>query len=391
MANISMAKGTVGLSGKWTGRALDLLNILLENWSFEGAYGLTVFGKLSEKNRNVEFSGCGRWDFHGTLLSMHDWTVEHIEKREARYGFDITMYGELLKEMKRLGLAITFDFSDIPENDSEYHEIGYFISDGNKLVYKRGKPQEWRKGEKSFDSAVDFFSAMISEPDKNTLAEWVEKTIEPTDKFVSAKRLRKIELVCVNLTGLDDPLPQDIFQDFYKNFLPDTKRWISFREEAGGWGYCLDAFGSMELTGEWTKEDINALKPVLAACAFNGAQGIWSDDGRPLKPARDGFSFRGAGIWKMSDLLKNIDGLLRKWISEPAKGRKNTLEKAEYEKLLEIMKDRGLTIGLSFTDLLEEADENYDWEKGRLVETGYLSSDGEKLVYITETRGIKEN
>ena len=55
------------------------------------------------------------------------------------------------------------------------------------------------------------------------------------------------------------------------------------------------------------------------------------------------------------------------------------------------MKDRGLTIGLSFTDLLEEADENYDWEKGRLVETGYLSSDGEKLVYITETRGIKEN
>ena len=51
---------------------------------------------------------------------------------------------------------------------------------------------------------------MISEPDKNTLEEWVEKTIEPTDKFVSAKRLRKIELVCVNLTGLDDPLPQDI-------------------------------------------------------------------------------------------------------------------------------------------------------------------------------------
>ena len=238
MANISMAKGTVGLSGKWTGRALDLLNILLENWSFEGAYGLTVFGKLSEKNRNVEFSGCGRWDFHGTLLSMHDWTVEHIEKRETKYGFDIAMYGELLKEMKRLGLAITFDFSDIPENDSEYHEIGYFISDGNRLVYKRGKPQEWRKGEKSFDSAVDFFSAMIS---------------------------------------------------------------------------------------------------------------------------------------------------------EPAEGRKNTLEKAEYEKLLEIMKDRGLTIGLSFTDLLEEAEENYDWEKGRLVETGYLSSDGEKLVYITETRGIKEN
>ena len=65
---------------------------------------------------------------------------------------------------------------------------------------------------------------MISEPDKNSLAEWVEKTIEPTDKFVSAKRLRKIELVCVNLTGLDDPLPQDIFQDFYKNFLPDTKK-----------------------------------------------------------------------------------------------------------------------------------------------------------------------
>ena len=97
MANISMAKGTVGLSGKWTGRALDLLNILIENWSFEGAYGLTVFGKLSEKNRNVEFSGCGRWDFHGTLLSMHDWTVEHIEKRETKYGFDITMYGELLK------------------------------------------------------------------------------------------------------------------------------------------------------------------------------------------------------------------------------------------------------------------------------------------------------
>lgn len=49
------------------------------------------------------------------------------------------------------------------------------------------------------------------------------------------------------------------------------------------------------------------------------------------------------------------------------------------------------TIGLSFTDLLEEAEENYDWEKGRLVESGYLSSDGEKLVYITETRGIKEN
>ena len=93
----------------------------------------------------------------------------------------------------------------------------------------------------------------------------------------------------------------------------------------------------------------------------------------------------------MSDLLKNIDSLLRKWISEPAEGRKNTLEKAEYEKLLEIMKDRGLTIGLSFTDLLEEAEENYDWEKGRLVESGYLSSDGEKLVYITETREIKEN
>ena len=55
------------------------------------------------------------------------------------------------------------------------------------------------------------------------------------------------------------------------------------------------------------------------------------------------------------------------------------------------MKDRGLTIALSFTDLLEEADENYDWEKGRLVESGYLSSDGEKLVYITEMREIKEN
>ena len=35
--------------------------------------------------------------FSWNSLSMHDWTVEHMEKRETKYGFDITMYGELLK------------------------------------------------------------------------------------------------------------------------------------------------------------------------------------------------------------------------------------------------------------------------------------------------------
>ena len=139
MANDSMASGTIHLKGRWIKGVLADFYPVLEMWKFYGAYGLHARQKPTLQNRTVEFTGCGRWSFSGTLSDFDSWTRSWLNSKEGgrpKRALTAEVYDRFLRAMEERKLKIVFDFEDRePGAGILNHEVGAFSSDGAKLFH----------------------------------------------------------------------------------------------------------------------------------------------------------------------------------------------------------------------------------------------------------------
>ncbi len=232
MANISSANGSIILEGNWTQEALDAFEPVLDMWEFYGEYGIQWCGGFTLDKLKAEFYGCGRWSFSGTLDSFDDWTRSWLKDKPERNGKLIhslteEQYSNFLKLMKDNDLSIKIDFEDEEEGFGfREHEVGEFISDGERIMYNQISCEEiipsWNDYDVSeFESVVDYFEECAEDVDRKKIRKWVRENIPPTSQYLEEEgEVDTYGLIAsMDETGVN-PLPE-----FYALFSPKGERW----------------------------------------------------------------------------------------------------------------------------------------------------------------------
>lgn len=185
MANITTAEGSLTLVGNWQQEDIDLFLPVLKSWSFYGQYGIQRCDTPSCQRRKVSFSGCGRWDFGGTLESFHEWTLDWIQNHGP---LTQDQYDAFLQDMAEKDLRIEVEFEEDGNEDCEEGK-GLFFSDGERLgfvlTFCRGIEMDWKElGKKCFDAAVAFFRTFTQAAPKRLMGKWVKEYIRPSDAYL---------------------------------------------------------------------------------------------------------------------------------------------------------------------------------------------------------------
>ena len=168
MANISSAYGKLTLEGNWTEAAVDALKPVLDAWEFYGEYGMRIYEYPTVDKTTIEFNGCGRWSFSGTLSSFDSWTRSWIADQPERNGKPISpltteQYDLLLQLMHDNDLSMVVAFEDVEEGCGVHvRETGAFTSNGEGMDYETFTCEDvvytWKDmGSDALDAAVDFF------------------------------------------------------------------------------------------------------------------------------------------------------------------------------------------------------------------------------------------
>ena len=185
MANITTAEGSLTLVGNWQQEDINLFLPVLKSWSFYGEYGIQRCDTPSCQRRKVSFSGCGRWDFGGTLESFHEWTLDWIQNHGP---LTQDQYDAFLQDMAEKDLRIEVEFEEDGNEDCEEGK-GLFFSDGERLgfvlTFCRGIEMDWKElGKKCFDAAVAFFRTFTQAAPKRLMGKWVKEYIRPSDAYL---------------------------------------------------------------------------------------------------------------------------------------------------------------------------------------------------------------
>ena len=236
MANISSAYGKLTLNGNWTEEAVEALRPVLDAWEFYGEYGMRIYEYPTVDKTTIEFNGCGRWSFSGTLSDFDSWTRAWIKDQPERNGKPIAplsqeQYDLLLELMCDNDLSIEVEFEDVEEGcGSDVMETGEFTSDGESLCYEtlscENVVHTWKDmGSGALNAAVDFFCDLLDDPDEKKVKKWVKKNVEPTTLFEDVDDIQDIfDLVEEN----GEFITPDNALSFGCAFSPDTEEWEEF-------------------------------------------------------------------------------------------------------------------------------------------------------------------
>ena len=231
MANDSMASGTIHLKGRWIKGVLADFYPVLEMWKFYGAYGLHARQKPTLENRTVEFTGCGRWSFSGTLSDFDSWTRSWLNSEEEgrpKRALTAEVYDRFLRAMEERKLKIVFDFEDRePGAGILNHEVGAFSSDGAKLFYTQLSCEYIVGGDDDLERATDYLARFLKTPDREALEEWIAEHIVCTHLFALHYDDNYSEVIY----DLEEMMEEDPFPAFCAAFSPDTREWEDFCEE----------------------------------------------------------------------------------------------------------------------------------------------------------------
>lgn len=120
------------------------------------------------------------------------------------------------------------------------------------------------------------------------------------------------------------------------------------------------ASGKIILKGDWTKEAIDAFKPVLDLWSFHGYYGI-SDLSEELNEDHLSVGFWGNGRWSFSGTLELFEIWARGWVDKQPKNPNGEPEKditeEQYDRFLEIMHEKKLIVEFDFEDEEESSSE----------------------------------
>ena len=204
MANITNADGTLTLKGDWQQGDIDLFLPVLKSWSFDGQYGIQQCDTPSCERRKVSFSGCGRWDFGGTLESFHEWTLDWIQNHGP---LTQDQYDTFLQDMAEKDLRIEVEFEEDGNEDCE-EGAGFFFSNGENLCFilvsHQGIEKDWKElGKECFDAAVAFFQTFTQDAPARLMGKWVKQYICPSEAYLE----------------YDSSQPDDQVYDFLEEYL----------------------------------------------------------------------------------------------------------------------------------------------------------------------------
>ena len=238
MANISSAEGKMTLEGNWTKEAVEAFSPVLDSWEFYGAYGIQWHSGLSIKKKSIQFSGCGRWGFSGTLESFDDWTRDWIQNHPEDTSHPLTQeqYDAFLQIAHDNDLRILVEYEDDVEGfDGTVREKGEFTSDGESLCFELLSSEDvrltWKEmGKEAFDAAVDCFMSLLDGADEKQVRRWVQKQVVPSYAYYNYGNLEDVMYD-------EAPISEETMQNFIDTFHPDTEEWESFyqfcKEEMG--------------------------------------------------------------------------------------------------------------------------------------------------------------
>lgn len=228
MANDSMARGTICLTGEWTEGVLADFYPVLEIWKFYGAYGIHSCRKPTLKNRTVEFSGCGRWSFSSTLSDFDSWTRSWLNSEEEgrpKRALTAEGYARFLQEMEEGALKIVVEFEDTePGTGIMNREVGEFSSEGGQLIYTRISCEYIVGGENDLERTTDYLARFLKTPDREALEEWIAEHIVCTHLFALHYDDNYSEVIY----DLEEMMQEDPFPAFCATFSPDTREWEDF-------------------------------------------------------------------------------------------------------------------------------------------------------------------
>ena len=233
MANISSAYGKLTLEGNWTEAAVDALKPVLDAWEFYGEYGMRIYEYPTVDKTTIEFNGCGRWSFSGTLSSFDSWTRSWIADQPERNGKPISpltteQYDLLLQLMHDNDLSMVVAFEDVEEGCGVHvRETGAFTSNGEGMDYETFTCEDvvytWKDmGSDALDAAVDFFCQFIEDPDETDekkIKKWVKANITPTKAFEDIEDMEDLEDITFDYGEF--LYPKNII-DFERIFSPDV-------------------------------------------------------------------------------------------------------------------------------------------------------------------------
>lgn len=225
MANISSAYGTMSLVGGWPEEAIALINQVGKSWVFHGEYGLSMWDDFSCDETEIEFSGTGRWDFADTLEHLDAWTRDWIRNPAPNtdHPLEEGTYTALLRAMAEENLQLAVSFRDRePSTGSDVSVTGALQSDGERLTFVVQAEEEPGWTEEQLQSAVDLFSACLSDPAFDALTQWIQSHLSPA--FYTAEWLEDL--------FISEYLTQELLEEFEAAFSPDTPEWESLLEMA---------------------------------------------------------------------------------------------------------------------------------------------------------------
>ena len=147
--------------------------------------------------------------------------------------------------------------------------------------------------------------------------------------------------------------------------------------------YISYANGNLTLEGGWTREDLDALRPVLACWRLCGGPCVQPEGAPALDGPRIGF-FGSGRCAPLSEMLADLDGRTRARIKSP--DGEAPLTAGQYDQLLRRMAEGALSILLAFEEwesenVDEDGAETEDEAPEVARKAGRFASDGGKLVY----------